>query len=226
MAFMFKVRYLFITVLTAATLVFTQGCGDKNSFSDYETDLIGTDSTAGIMRVLKVNNKQDVTVLRGVSLPFTREDLRSDLFRILKKRMLATVLDTANPGVGIAAPQVGISRRLVAVQRFDKPGEPFEFYANIYVKESSPGKKYGWEGCLSIPDKRDTVLRSEWIIISYTDEATFTEKSDTVSGFTAVIFQHETDHLEGILYTDRTESVKTALPKTDSLKTKPVPNKQ
>ena len=43
---MFKIRYLFITALTAATLVLTQGCGDQNSFTGYETDLIGSDSTA------------------------------------------------------------------------------------------------------------------------------------------------------------------------------------
>ncbi len=204
---MLKIRYLFITVIIAATFIFMQGCIDQNSFTDYETDLIGSDSTAGIMRVLTVNNPVDETVLRKVSIIFTEEDLKSDNYKILKRRMLETVLDTTNTGVGIAAPQVGISRRLVAVQRFDKQGEPFEFYPNIFIKESSPEKKYGWEGCLSIPGRRDTVLRSEWVIISYIDEKTLTERTDTVSGFTAIIFQHEADHLEGILYTDRSAGV-------------------
>jgi len=203
MAFIFKIRYLFKTAMIAATLVLTLGCGDQNSFTDYETDLIGTDSTAGKMRVLTVNNPEDETVLRKVSTYFTEEDLKSDNYKILKRRMLETVLDTTNAGVGIAAPQVGISRRLVAVQRFDKPGEPFEFYPNLNIREMSPQKRYGWEGCLSIPGKRDTVLRSEWVIVTYTDDVAFTEKTDTVSGFTAIIFQHEADHLEGILYTDR-----------------------
>jgi peptide deformylase len=155
------------------------------------------------MRVFTVNNPEDETVLRKVSTYFTEEDLKSDNYKILKRRMLETVLDTTNAGVGIAAPQVGISRRLVAVQRFDKPGEPFEFYPNLNIREMSPQKRYGWEGCLSIPGKRDTVLRSEWVIVTYTDDVAFTEKTDTVSGFTAIIFQHEADHLEGILYTDR-----------------------
>jgi peptide deformylase len=198
-----KVRYCIFLIFLIPAIYSLTGCKTSDSFTRSEIGLIGTDSTAGLMRVLKVNNPADETVLRSVSIQFTKEDLKSDHYRILKKRMLETVLDSTNEGVGIAAPQVGILRKVVAVQRFDKPGEPFEFYPNIRITEMSPEKKYGWEGCLSIPNRRDTVLRSEWVVISYTDDMSMTSKTDTVSGFTAVIFQHETDHLEGILYTDR-----------------------
>lgn len=186
-----------------ATLYCTFSCTKPITFTQSELDLIGSDSTAGIMRLFIVDNPADTLVLRSVSSDLTAEDVKSDYYNTLKKRMLATVLDTANAGVGIAAPQVGINKRLVAVQRLDKDGEPFEFYANIRLIELSKECKWGWEGCLSVPGKRDTVQRSTRVIISFLDDNTFKEKRDTIEGFTAVIFQHEVDHLEGILYTDR-----------------------
>lgn len=60
----------------------------------------------------------------------------------------------------------------------------------------------GPEGCLSIPDARADVERAKTVVIRYTDPATLQTVRDTVSGYTAVIFQHETDHLEGVLFTD------------------------
>lgn len=195
--------YKIILFAFIATLFCTLSCTKPITFTQSELDLIGSDSTAGIMRLFVVDNPADTLVLRSTSSNLTAEDVKSDYYKTLKKRMLATVLDTANAGVGIAAPQVGINRRLVAVQRLDKEGEPFEFYANIRFLELSKECKWGWEGCLSVPGKRDTVQRSTRVIISYIDDNTFAEKRDTIEGFTAVIFQHEVDHLEGILYTDR-----------------------
>lgn len=190
-------------IVVLFVIAFTASCSKSLTFTQSEIELIGSDSTAGKMRVYTMNRPADTLVLRGVSSYFTLEDLKSDYYKILKKRMLITVLDSANAGVGIAAPQVGIGKRLVAVQRLDKEGEPFEFYANIKFLDLSQERKWGWEGCLSIPNKRDTVLRSNRVIISFLDDKTFTEKNDTIVGFTAVIFQHEIDHLQGILYTDR-----------------------
>ena len=134
--------------------------------------------------------------------------LRTDDYAVLRRRMLATVQDPQNTGVGIAAPQVGILRRMIAVQRFDKPGEPFEFYLNPEIVESSAETAPGREGCLSIPGLAGTVVRAQRIVLRYRDER-FAEKTETIDGFTAVIFQHETDHLDGILYTDRTDETPT-----------------
>jgi peptide deformylase len=135
--------------------------------------------------------------------------------------MVATVTHPSQDGVGIAGPQVGLNRRVVAVQRFDKEGEPFEVYPNVRIVWASDSLAAGPEGCLSVPDRRGEVLRSQEIIIEYAD-ITGIEHSlqqnrlesnrrakpvpmvrDTVSGFTAVIFQHEIDHLDGVLYIDR-----------------------
>lgn len=194
-----------ILLAIIATFLCVYSCTKPLTFTQSELDLIGTDSTAGIMRLFVADNPADTLVLRSVSSDLTSEDIKSGYYSTLKKRMLATVLDTANTGVGIAAPQVGINKRLVAVQRLDKEGEPFELYANIRFVELSKECKWGWEGCLSVPGKRDTVQRSTRVIISFLDDNTLTEKRDTIEGFTAVIFQHEVDHLEGILYTDRTQ---------------------
>ena len=133
--------------------------------------------------------------------------------------MVATVTHPTQDGVGIAGPQVGLNRRVVAVQRFDKePVEsdgrtdhPFEVYPNVRLVWTSDSKEMGPEGCLSVPDRSGNVLRSTEIVVEYADLKKLKEENpveipmvrDTISGFTAVIFQHEIDHLDGILYIDR-----------------------
>ena len=89
------------------------------------------------------------------------------------------------------------------VRRFDKAGEPFEVYPNIRVEYLSDEKRTGPEGCLSMPEIYGEVERSQTVVVSYVDISTLETVRDTVSGFTAVIFQHETDHLDGILFPDR-----------------------
>jgi peptide deformylase len=185
------------------TFIFIAGCSKSTlSFTDGEIEIINKYSQQK-MRVLLYNIKGDSLILRQQTKEFSIADLQSDIFKNLKTQMLLTVQDSANTGVGIAAPQVGISRRLIAVQRFDKPAEPFEFYANVYIVYSSDAKRTGIEGCLSIPGRRGNVERSETIIVKYVDTETLKPQVDTVSGFTAVIFQHEVDHLDGILYIDK-----------------------
>ena len=116
--------------------------------------------------------------------------------------MRVLTVDSEADGVGIAGPQVGISRRVVAVQRFDKEGEPFEVYPNIRITARRGEPEPGPEGCLSVPGRRGTVSRYREIDISYTAMPEGRDTVETITGFTAVIFQHECDHLDGILYTD------------------------
>ena len=185
-------------------------CGRSKTggFSACELNILnGTDS---IMRVLTIQDSIDLAVLRAVSCDFSAKELMSEQFTKLGHRMVATVTHPSQDGVGIAGPQVGLNRRIVAVQRFDKEGEPFEVYANVRIVWLSDSLAYGPEGCLSVPDRRGNVLRSQQIVIEYADLASLSHSCDdipmardTVSGFTAVIFQHEIDHLEGVLYIDR-----------------------
>ncbi|MDR1199111.1 MAG: peptide deformylase [Prevotellaceae bacterium] len=182
---------------------FAAGCTKSTlSFTDSEIAIIDKYHQQK-MRLLIYDAAGDSLILRQQAKEFSTADLQSDIFKNLKTQMLLTVQDTANAGVGIAAPQVGISRRLIAVQRFDKPGEPFEFYANAYIAYFSEDKQTGAEGCLSIPNIRGNVERSQTVVVKYADMETLKPCIDTVSGFTAVIFQHEIDHLDGILFIDK-----------------------
>lgn len=175
------------------------------TFTGQEISLI--QSADSLMRVLTVNDSIDLAVLRTKSLELAPADLASPLFTRLSRLMVSTMLDSTQTGVGIAGPQVGILKRVVAVQRFDKEGEPVEVYPNIRIDSFSGEMQPGREGCLSIPGYYGIVKRYPQIVISYTDTASFTPVTDTVRGFTAVIFQHEADHLDGLLYTDRADSV-------------------
>ncbi|MBQ6879039.1 MAG: peptide deformylase [Bacteroidales bacterium] len=171
-------------------------------FTPEERSLInGTDS---IFRVLTIEDSLDYAVLRAPSTDLSPRTIRSNDFMTLCRLMLRTVTHPSQDGVGLAAPQIGINRRVIAVQRFDKPGEPFEVYPNIKIVWASDSLAYGPEGCLSVPDRREEVLRSQEIIVEYalTQHPKWSVR-DTVRGYTAVIFQHEVDHLDGILYTDR-----------------------
>ena len=188
----------FVMIVLAAVCSCT--ADNASRLTKAEKDIIDAD---GIMRVLTVTDREDSLVLRSECADFPLKALRSKRFGRLVERMLATVTDSTQDGVGIAGPQVGLKRRVVAVQRFDKAGEPFEVYPNIRVEYLSDEKQTGPEGCLSIPDIYGEVERSQTVVISYVDVRTLEPVRDTVSGFTAVIFQHETDHLDGILFTDR-----------------------
>ncbi len=152
------------------------------------------------MRVLSVFNKADSLVLRTPAR--TVSSFKSDDIQLLASRMLASVMDSATRGVGIAAPQVGISRQAVLVQRFDKAEKPFELILNPVIKRTSAFMTGYNEGCLSIPGYRGWVERPDTIWVEYKDIKGRQQK-EKVHGFTARIFQHEIDHLHGILYTDR-----------------------
>ena len=187
--------------LGAAAGLALAGCSQGFSAAERETIRSGGE---GIMRVLTVDDRSDSLTLRRKSAPMVEGMERADDYETLRRRMLATVQDPENTGVGRAAPQVGILRRMIAVQRFDKPGEPFEIYLNPKIVEYSAETAPGREGCLSIPDRSGEVKRAQRITLRYRDEQ-FAERLERISGFTAVIFQHEIDHLDGILYTDRME---------------------
>lgn len=155
-----------------------------------------------VMQVMSIANRADSLLLRSGSLPVSEEMVATEEFHTLCRRMLATVQSPEHDGVGIAAPQVGILRQMVAVQRFDKEDAPFEFFINPQIKALLGEKKLGGEGCLSVPDRRGEVERFQKIVLQYRDTE-FRSHLDTVEGFTAVIFQHEIDHLSGVLYIDK-----------------------
>ena len=196
-------KYSFIFVIALSILSHscdTPGAADLSK--DEKALIAGSDS---LMRVLTVYDKEDSLLLRNASIDFTDRDLLSKDFEALAAKMLHTVQDPSQDGVGIAAPQVGLNRRVICVLRYDLPGEPFGVYPNARLDSLWGERLSGLEGCLSIPGWAGSVPRYQNIIVSYTDPETLQTVKERVEGYTAVIFQHEIDHLDGILYTDRAD---------------------
>ena len=185
----------------------TQSCSTSHTWTPNE-EALRNDAPGTKMRLWTIDNAEDSIFLRQPSQPLTQADIQQPIFELLKERMLLTVTDPENEGVGIAAPQVGIGRQVVAVQRFDKPEQPFEFYVNPCLTYLSDEKQKGWEGCLSVPNQRGEVMRSKQVVVTFNHPNTFELQCDTIEGFTAIIFQHEIDHLSGTLYIDKAETLK------------------
>ncbi len=110
-------------------------------------------------------------------------------------------------GIGLAAPQIGISKSVVIVDVAELvEGESLRIFVNPKIKEAS-GSSVVEEGCLSIPGVREEVTRPEVIELSFQDEsgASFTHEFD---GWLARVLQHEIDHLNGILFVDHISPIK------------------
>ena len=177
-------------------------CSSKGDFIEKEKEIIlGAQDT--VLKVYKIDNEEDLKVLRDTSEDLSVKAIESELYAVLAKRLVETVTHPLVDGVGLAAPQIGINRRVVAVQRFDKEGEPFEVYPNISIIETSEELAPGPEGCLSVPNQRHEVMRHTWVTIQYYSLEAHKVVQERIEGFTAVIFQHEVDHLSGVLYIDR-----------------------
>jgi peptide deformylase len=123
---------------------------------------------------------------------------------------LITSVAQAN-GVGIAAPQIAASYRLfIVASRPNKrypyaPEMPATAMINPQIIAHSSEMVKGWEGCLSVPGIRGLVPRYQTIEIEYTDRNGNLQKQE-LTDFVARIFQHEYDHLEGLVFLDRVEN--------------------
>jgi len=129
----------------------------------------------------------------------------NDDFRKTVKDMIETMVDA--PGVGLAAPQVGISKRffVVDISGYDEKVNPFCLINPKIVEKS--GKESMEEGCLSLPGFSETVERAKHIKVEYLDE--FGKKQVLEDeDFLAVVIQHENDHLDGIVAADRISPMK------------------
>jgi len=126
-------------------------------------------------------------------------------------------------GVGLAAPQVGRDIRLFLIDASPfSENEELEEEERAFLKDfkrtfinarivEEQGDDWAFnEGCLSIPNINEDVYRPEVIHVEYLDED-FTERQETLTGLAARIFQHEYDHIEGILFTDKLSSLKKRL---------------
>lgn len=135
--------------------------------------------------------------------------------------MFETMYNAA--GVGLAAPQIGLSKRLFVIdaspfaedQELDEEEKRQlkdlkKAFINPQIEEEIGAEWAFNEGCLSIPDIREDVFRKPEITITYFDEA-FNKHTENYTGLAARVIQHEYDHIEGILFTDKLSSLKKRL---------------
>jgi peptide deformylase len=130
------------------------------------------------------------------------------------KSILQDLTDTleASPGcTGIAAPQLGILKRIILIDA-TRARKPNENHGRLFlinpVIESSSGSATAREGCLSVPDLTGNVTRAETITVDYADANGIVGQLNS-SLFEARLIQHEVDHLDGFLFIDRVSCLKT-----------------
>ncbi|WP_231959491.1 peptide deformylase [Nonlabens sp. Hel1_33_55] len=195
-----KSKIYIVAVMMLVSFAFAKA-QQSNQFSNTQHAIIMSDEATAPMRVFKITKESDSLLLRQNSIAVDVDPKDKTLQRLVD-RMYATVRDSMSLGAGIAAPQVGVLKRIAWVQRFDKPEFPFEVILNPVIKQYSKKKQECREGCLSIPDRRDTLNSRAYAILVEYDTMKNEHVVEMVEDFTAVIFQHEIDHLNGILYLD------------------------
>jgi peptide deformylase len=158
-----------------------------------------------IRKVIKMGHPN----LRVPAVNYPLDHLQSPEFATLIEDMRETLHDYG--GIGLAAPQIDVGYRLVVIEienTATRYGEvehtPFEVYINPAITPISEESAGYWEGCLSVPGMMGYVERPQHIRVDYVDR-TGQPQSREVHGFLATVFQHEFDHLDGILYVDRIE---------------------
>lgn len=158
--------------------------------------------------------------LRKVADDVTLEELNTEEFKTLLVDLFETM--KAEGGIGIAAPQIDVSKKVTLIQipdhsRYgDMQGTPLLTIINPVITFLTKEEQGFWEGCLSVPGLRGYVERPKKVQINYINESG-EEKEIIAEDFLATVFQHELDHLFGYLYVDRLKDI-TKLVFEDTLK--------
>lgn len=171
-----------------------------------EIDLILAGLSTQSMEIMNICEQPDSLILRAIS---TNVIIGEENLQHFTNRMKVTVVGT---GVGIAAPQVGVNRRIIWVQRYDKGSaiHPWELYFNPRIVAYSDTVALRSDGCLSVPGSCESTwsitgnsYRPKWVDVEYyLEDGTFVHERINHQ-YTAHIFQHEIDHLNGIMFFDR-----------------------
>ena len=143
-------------------------------------------------------------VLRKRSKPLGGKEAWIESF---VKNLLETLYAQPN-GIGIAAPQVGEPRRMIVVDVSPKDVTKHQQVMINPVIKAREGQILSREGCMSLPDYTANIVRSEKVLVEWTD-LSGKKHQKSASGIEAVCLQHEIDHLNGVLFIDRAGSLKT-----------------
>lgn len=155
-------------------------------------------------------------VLRQKARALTQEEIASPEIRRLVQDMVETMADVG--GIGLAAPQIHESIQLAIIgfesdnSRYPEMGsQPLSVFINPEITVLDSTTQSFWEGCLSVPELRGLVHRPRKVQVDYLD-LEGKAQSVTAEGFLATVFQHELDHLAGVLYVDRVQSTPGSTP--------------
>ncbi len=196
------------TIASIFLLIGHLGLMASAPFTERELEIIHSGDCNTPFRVLQVTDPVDSLILRMPSADINTGSIAHDeSLQLLIQRLIVTMNEEG--GVGIAAPQVGVLRNLFLYSRFDLPGQPTRVAINPKIV-NFPLETVCFEGdgCLSIPGIRANSVRLPWLDVEYWDEQGYLRREQLkgysrADHFSAVIFQHEYDHLQGILFIDK-----------------------
>ena len=164
-----------------------------------------------VKEILKMGNP----LLRVVAEDFSVEEIKNSETQLLLEDMWHSL--AAAGGIGLAAPQIGISKQLAVIKLTEESdrypdmedSEAFIIF-NPKITVLDKTEQGFWEGCLSVPGLRGFVERPRKIRVDFLDESA-KPRSIEVEDFLATVFQHELDHLVGKLYVDRIKDITTLM---------------
>lgn len=201
-------KKLIYTICICVLAIGFYSCNSSQNMTKEEIALINNGDENTPYRVLLTTNKQDSLFLRRKSIDINVDSIKNDENLQLFINRLALTMDVES-GVGIAAPQVGLGRNIFIFVRMDIPNNPVHVAINPkIIGHSEEMVCFEGDGCLSIPDTSGNSRRYAWVDVEYYNHNGELIK-DRLSGhsrqgnFTGVIFQHEFDHLQGVLFTDK-----------------------
>ena len=194
------------TITTILTLIISLQL--TMAFTERELEIIRNGDNDASFRVLLTTDAIDSFILRMQSSDINEDSIATDEdLQLLLQRLLVTMNEAG--GVGIAAPQVGVLKNIFLFIRIDKPNYPVQVAINPrIVNYPSETICFEGDGCLSIPYISANSIRYPWIEVEYWDEKGNFHKEKLMGysrdeDFTSIIFQHEFDHLNGVLFTDK-----------------------
>ena len=159
------------------------------------------------MPKLTIETGDDNEILRSVSDIIKPSELKQ--YRGIAENMIKYIKDPDNGGVGLAAPQIGINKRLIVVSLMKNyEDEEYRTIAMInpeiiaHAEETSKDEEW----CLSVPGETGDVKRWTWIKVSFIDPE-WRKYALRLENLAARIVQHEIDHLDGILFVDKAENI-------------------
>ncbi len=159
------------------------------------------------MTKFKIQTGETNEILRTISTEIGKTDIKN--YQGLARDMIKHIKDPKNWGVWLAAPQVGVNKRLIVIsmmKTYDDEWYRVIALINPKIIEHSEEKCSDKEGCLSVPWESWEVLRWNWVKVAFLD-IEWKKYALKLSDLAARIVQHEIDHLDGILFTDKAENI-------------------